>query len=408
MNGKIQIVGVGPGHSAYLSPAALTAIRGCDLLVGGQRNLEAFSNCGKAMIVIEGDLEQLCEELCRRAVGQKVAVLVSGDPGIFSIQKLLRRKLVNWEIETIPGISSLQYFCAKLGVGWDDLRIVTMHGRDAVDLVREVRTHAKVCVFTGGENSPNVLCRRLRAAEIGQARVTVGERLSYPEERIVRGDLDQIGALKFDNLAIMLIEQAFLAGPDREGLAGWGLPDECFIRGATPMTKEEVRAVALAKLRLRKNDIVYDIGAGTGSVTVEAALRCRGGSIYAIERDPAALALIAQNVNQFGLINVRMITGAAPAALEGLPEPDRIFIGGSGGQLAAIITQLGNYQKPCRVVVNAVTLETTVEAMESLTANGFSAVEAVNIAISRSHPVGVKHLMQALNPVTIISAEKEA
>jgi precorrin-6Y C5,15-methyltransferase (decarboxylating) len=405
LNGKIQIVGVGPGAAAYLTPAALAAIRGCDVLAGGPRNLEPFRDFGKEIIAIDGNLERLGVDLSRQAGTKKVVVLVSGDPGIFSIQKLLRRQFAAWEIETIPGISALQYFCGKLGIGWDDLRIVSLHARDTVDLAAEIRTYARVCVFTGGMNSPGAICRRLQAAGIDQVRVTVGERLSYPEERIIRGDLGRIGALEFDSLALMLIERTVPVESTRLDLPIPGLPDEYFVRGgAVPMTREEVRAVVISKLRLRNNDIVYDIGAGTGSVTVEAALRCRGGLVCAIERDPAAAALVSQNVGQFGLTNVRVITGTAPAALVGLPEPNRIFIGGSDGKLPEMITQFRNYQKAFRVVAAAVTLETAVEALESFADNGFTAVEAVNLAISRSQPVGGKHLMKASNPVTIISA----
>jgi precorrin-6Y C5,15-methyltransferase (decarboxylating) len=408
---KIYIVGMGPGNQDFILPVAQKVIESCDVLIGGKRNLEPFRDLAdtsvhQELIEIDHNPESVSGYLAQYTGSKKIAVLVTGDPGIYSLQKLLRQKLTGIEIETIPGISSLQYFCAKLGMSWENLRVISLHGRNGGNLADELSVHRKICVFTGGNNSPDSICRELQALTPGKFMVTVGEKLSYPDERIFKGDLEQIGGMRFAPLAIMLIEQETAA--DCSPLETSGLPDHCFVRGDVPMTKEEIRAVSLSKLRLRMNDIVYDIGAGTGAVTIEAALRCQNGRVYALEKNPVALALILENLRRFGVTNARAIQGEAPAVLAGLPEPDRVFIGGTGGKLPEIVKQLGNLPKPFRVVINSVTLETTAAALDSLAQNGFRHIETVTVNIARSQPAGGKQIMKAMNPVTVISAEKGA
>jgi len=406
VNGKLSIVGLGPGNQEFLLPVSLKVINDSDILIGGKRNLEPFRDLNKELVEIDHNLELLYDYIVRQAATKKIAVLVSGDPGIFSIQKLLRQKIPGIEIETLPGLSALQYFCGKLGINWDDLRIVSLHGRNTVNLADELCIHPRICVFTGGINSPDAICRRLNAFNTGNVMVTVGERLSYPEERIIKGDLERISGMEFGPLTMMLLERETVVATDGNGFETSGWPDDFFTRGETPITKEEIRAVSLAKLRLRLADIVYDIGAGTGSVTVETAWRCKNGWVYALEKNPQAGRLVLDNVRRFGLANVQVVNGEAPAALAGLPEPDRVFIGGSGGKLPEIVAWLSGLKKGLRVVINSVTLETTGAALASLTKNGFDHLETVTVSIARSRQAGAKHFMKAVNPVTIISAEK--
>jgi precorrin-6Y C5,15-methyltransferase (decarboxylating) CbiT subunit len=185
-----------------------------------------------------------------------------------------------------------------------------------------------------------------------------------------------------------------------------GLPDDLFIRGGVPMTKEEVRAITLAKARLAPSQIIWDIGAGTGSLSVEAALLASGGSVYAVERLAEGIGLIEQNRAAFSLDNLFVVQGEAPAALISLPDPDRVLIGGSGGKTAEIIEVVASRLKPGgRVVVNAVTLETAAEALGALK-RFFDQAEAVQVSIARTMRAGNKHLLKSLNPVTVISAEK--
>ncbi len=186
-----------------------------------------------------------------------------------------------------------------------------------------------------------------------------------------------------------------------------GIPDECFTRGKVPMTGAEVRAVSLSKLALNVDSIVYDIGAGTGSVTVEAALTAGAGMVYAIERKPAAQALIRENIKKFGIANSRLVTGEAPGCLSPLPAPDRVFIGGSGGNLREIIEFIDHrLDKRGRVVMNAVTVESVYNGILLLEEKGYQ-VGAVNVSCSRLRKTGEFHMWQAGSPVTVIWGVKE-
>ena len=188
-----------------------------------------------------------------------------------------------------------------------------------------------------------------------------------------------------------------------------GLPDSSFIRGDVPMTKEEIRALTLCKAKIGPQDIVYDIGAGTGSISVEAALLAYSGRVYAIERDSSGIALITANTTKFGLTNVELVQGEAPAVLKGLPVPEVVIIGGSGGKLAQILDiccmrlRVGG-----KIIINAVTLETLCSAQQYFAACEGFLLDVTCVSITKAVPIGTIHLFRAHNPVYIIVAAKEA
>ncbi len=187
-----------------------------------------------------------------------------------------------------------------------------------------------------------------------------------------------------------------------------GISDELFVRGNVPMTKEEVRVITLAKARLAPNHVVWDIGAGTGSLSVEAALQATGGFVYAVERSPAGIHLIQSNMKAFGLDNLKIIEGVAPEALDELPNPDRVFVGGSGGHLTGILESVYQRLLPGgRIIVNTITLETASHALELLQ-QFYGDVDAVQISVARVVKAGASHLLKGMNPVTVLSAEKRA
>jgi precorrin-6Y C5,15-methyltransferase (decarboxylating) len=408
MDGKIDLVGVGPGDPRWLTQAAVRIIEASDLLIGGARNLEPFQYLHKATLTIGNNLEAVCQTIAADCRSQKITVLASGDPGLFSICQTLKRNLPGLTIAVAPGISSLQYFCNKLGIAWDDLQIVSLHGRGQLNLAAEIRQHQRVCVFTDAQHPPQAICRELQTYGLPEVRVSVGENLSYPEEQLVTGTLAEMIQSKFGGLCLMLLEKQ-ASGTERWPYLTPGIPDADFIRDAapmTPMTKEEARAVTLAKLRLRRDSTVFDIGAGTGSVSVECALLAPAGQVYAIERNPAALKLLAANRERFGAANLTIVPGIAPEILTQLPLPDRVFIGGTGGNLQPMIEWLSGLPTKPRIVLNAVTLETTYLAMEAFKSAGFSAIELIQLAVARSETVAGKHLLKALNPIYIISAAK--
>ena len=406
MAGKLYLIGIGPGNPEYIDPAAQKIIAASDVLIGGRRNLALFHHLDKETVAIGGQLDAIRRYILENIGTKRITVLVSGDPGLFSIAAYLKDKLDGVELEVRPGISSLQYLCAKLAQSWDDIFIISLHGREREDLAAVIAQHSKVAIFTGGGTSPDSICRKLAAGGFQNLTVTVGEALSYPEERIVSGSPEEIGNMKFHPLAIMLVENCCTTvtpGPVWDFTTA-GIPDELFIRGNVPMTKAEVRAVTLSKLRLRENSVLYDIGAGTGSVAVECGLRMKRGWVYAIEKAPDALGLIAENAAKFGVNNLTLVPGEAPYAFAVLPQPDRVFVGGTGGCMEGILDWACRISRPCRIVANAVSIESAYEALTGLKNRGFQDIDLTCVSVARGRPAGDKHLLQALNPVYIISA----
>ena len=216
----------------------------------------------------------------------------------------------------------------------------------------QVRRHPRVFVLTGSNQTAQDVCKQLCEQGLGDAQVWVGEQLSYPQERILSGTAEQLAQQSFDPLAVMLIEHPVAPARDYPPL---GLDDSEFLRATTekpvPMTKQEIRAVALSKLRITRDACVYDIGAGTGSVTVEAALIANGGRVYAVEKNPQALSQLQENLTHFGLNNVQVVAGAAPQAMQPLPAPDFVFVGGQATSGAGLSTEIGDYpdqRRPCQ------------------------------------------------------------
>ena len=281
MANKLYVLGMGPGDKELVCPAAEKIIDQSDVIIGGKRNLQNYSHLNKEKLVVGNNLEEISAFISENIGNKVISILASGDPGIFSIMEYLKNKLEDQEIEVIPGISSFQYLCAKLNLSWHDVLITSLHGREQEDLINTLRNNKKVMLFTGGTSSPQGICRKLIENGLNDVKITVGENLSYPEERIITGKPEDIIKLKFESLSIMLVQNEAI---DKDLNDVWsyttaGIPDELFIRGEVPMTKEEVRAVTLSKLRLKEGHTVYDIGAGTGSVSIECGFKCRKGKI---------------------------------------------------------------------------------------------------------------------------------
>jgi precorrin-6Y C5,15-methyltransferase (decarboxylating) len=338
---------------------------------------------------------------CR--AGIRAAVIVSGDPGVFSLLAALKRRLGDENLTVVPGVSALQAFCAALGEAWQDSRVLSGHGRILSEnaLAYTVRTNASVVVFCDAERSPAWVCATLVRAGLPDTSVAVGERLGYADERVTIGAPGDLARGGYDALSM-----ARVLNPDPEPAGPRvGMPDDAFIRGKTPMTKREIRAGIASALRLRPDALVWDIGAGTGSVTIESALQCPFGDVYAVERDAGAIELIRRNIERFHALNVHVVEGSAPDALAGLPAPTHVFIGGSGGGCGAIIDSLRRLDAPFRLAATAVTLETAHELLAAL--SDWHGVEAAQLAVSRLELVGGCHMFRARNPVFIISADWE-
>lgn len=406
---KVTIIGAGPGNPDLLSRAALDAIDIADVVIGAHRALVGIDvppDVVRCELVKTADI---VAALTDAALWQRAVVVMTGDVGLFSGARRLVEALsgdARVDVRIIPGISSASYLAARLARPWQDWRFASAHGV-ACDIVAEAERAGELFLVTSGGEDPSRLSGELVQAGFGDARVTVAERLSYPDERITCATASEIAGQTFDDLNVMLIEFAGGAGSpanSRWPYASSGIPDELFIRGDVPMTKQEVRAVALAKLRLTATDTVWDVGAGTGSVSIEAALVARAGSVWAVERNVAGVQLIRENADAFGCGNVHAVPGVAPEALAKLPVPDAVFVGGSAGELPSIVEAALEKNSQVRLCVPCVTVETLTEACALLSGSRFKGFEACQVSAARAETVGSHHLMKAQNPVFLVSA----
>lgn len=403
---KVTIIGVGPGNPDLLSCAALDAIGIADVVIGAHRALVGIDvppDVVRCELVKTADI---VAALTDAASWQRAVVVMTGDVGLFSGARRLVEALsggAQVDVRIIPGISSASYLAARLARPWQDWRFASAHGV-ACDIVAEAERAGELFLVTSGGEDPSRLSGELVQAGFGDARVTVAERLSYPDERITCATASEIAGQTFDDLNVMLIEFAGGAASSRWPYASSGIPDELFIRGDVPMTKQEVRAVALAKLRLTATDTVWDVGAGTGSVSIEAALVARAGSVWAVERNAAGVRLIRENADAFGCGNVHAVPGVAPEALAKLPVPDAVFVGGSAGELPSIVEAALEKNSQVRLCVPCVTVETLTEACALLSGSRFKGFEACQVSAARAEAVGSHHLMKAQNPVFLVSA----
>lgn len=394
---KVNIVGMGMGYGSTLTCEAKEILHLSDIVIGAERLINTLpKECG-AIRLAAVKAEEIIELIEKNSMVDSICVLMSGDIGFYSGAKKLLALLKEYEVRLIPGISSVQYFAAKLGRPWQEWKLVSAHGKEC-DVLGLVRRNRESFFLTGGVWGVRELCCQLRDAGLGDCLVAIGERLGSINERIVTGTAAELVKSKFDNLAVMLVEN-----PNPFKTVSCGLADDIFMRGNIPMTKSEVRSVILSKLRLSDSDLVYDVGAGTGSVAVEAALLMKNGHVYAFEREPEGCYLIEENAKKLGASNLTCIRGQAPASFVGLPLPDAAFIGGSGGELVNILEYLLKVNPSVRLVISAVTLETLAQVTAAFTRLPIHNIEIVQIAVSRAELLGEYHLMRGQNPVFILS-----
>ena len=373
---KITLVGMGSGLPGSLTAQGLQALQTAGLILGAKRLLQNLPDgCTpnrKPIYLPDEVLACLQAEPCQTA-----ALVYSGDTGFYSGAAALVPKLraQGTEVTVLPGISSVQLLAAALGRPWQNWHLVSAHGC-ACAPAAECRSDRPTFYLTGGRNaSPAALCEILAAAGFGAVQATVGENLGTPQQKVITDTVQTLAGGSFAPLSVLLVEPCPKPQPRVPGL-----PDEAFIRGKTPMTKQEVRAAALAKLAVPM------------------------GQVYAVECDADACTLVRQNQAKFAASNLTLIAGKAPEALQNLPAPDAVFIGGSKGNMQAIVDAALAANPQTRLCIAAIALETLQQSIAALAAHGLAA-QVTQIAVSRSKAAGSLHLMMANNPVFLIVRE---
>ncbi len=387
---QVYIIGIGMGNPQNMTAEAIEAIESSEVVIGAKRIADAAAPKGKE-VIYEYRAEEI-KEFIENRFYRKIAVVFSGDVCLYSGAKELTDILDNCDVRVIQGISSVSYLASKMGISWADSRVVSMHGREC-DIVREVSENRSVFVLTGGNTKE--ICMELTDNGLGNVKLCIGERLSYYDEKITAGYAKDLVNGSFDALSTMYIEN------DSCGTAlEIGIDDDEFIRGNVPMTKSEVRACVISALKLRSGYTVYDIGAGTGSVTVEAAGFVH--KVYAIECNTEGCELIRQNCIKFGRGNVEIINGYAEDVIDSLPKPDCVFIGGTKGKLNEILDKIAK-KGDTHIVMTAVSVETVYKALEYFRENNAAETELKQINAARGKGVGGLTMLMSENPVFILS-----
>ncbi|HQS01523.1 MAG TPA: precorrin-6y C5,15-methyltransferase (decarboxylating) subunit CbiE [Polaromonas sp.] len=419
---KCRIIGVLDDGVNSLSQSALTHLKAAQLVIGGARTLQLLA----AHIApdaqqrdLTGALSQVPEWIrAAQAAGQRVVVLATGDPLCHGIAAYLASRLCIEAIEVLPNVSTLQLACARLGLPWQDMKFSSVHSKDAGDwvagsdpghglyaLLRDIRQHDRLAVLTSPDNTPDRIARMLVTEGLADDfEMAVAERLCQPEERVVSGlSIAAAASIPFADPNVVLLWRTTLRAPQ----VLFGLPDASFEQRHPEkglITKNEVRAVSLARMQLRADSVVWDIGAGSGSVGLEAARLCRQGHVYAIEKNADDSAIVQRNRMAMGISNHTLVHGKAPEGLAAWADPDAVFIGGSGGELAELIVLALQRLKPQGwLVMNFVTLENLGTAVETLKTLG-AAWDVLQLQASRSKPILHMNRMAAENPVWIVCA----
>ena len=420
----LQVIGIGPGRPEWLPPAITELVKHCDVLIGGSMALKLFPDFTGHQYCLSGDLTSSIAVI-KNALLEKnaVGVLVSGDPGFFSFLPRLKKEFPEERIDVYPGISSLQFAFARAGLPWQEATFASVHGRE-LSVLPQVITRP-TAVLTGGENTPQKIAQ-LYLERGYNPHISIGNALAYPEEYWATMDAEHLAQEKtlLKNAIVILYpamgqdtEQDFKHDSKQNTIQNKqqstkqgigcriGIPDEEFLRGKVPRTKAEIRVQVLAKAQISKYDRVLDIGAGTGSISIEAAGLASEGVVYAIEHNPEAQELILANQRKFGVSNLHLIPGAAPDVFGELPPVDVCIIGGSNGRLAEILKTVP-LVKGGRIVITAVTIETVAQGLKLLTDLNYQNIDTVSIQAVRWKAVQTLHMAQALNPIFIISARK--
>ncbi|MBC8275446.1 MAG: precorrin-6y C5,15-methyltransferase (decarboxylating) subunit CbiE [Chloroflexi bacterium] len=405
---KVYVIGVAPNGASSLLPEARQLVNRAEIIIGGKRLLDMFPSLTGERITIRNNLAEVTDLIKKNLRHKRMVVLASGDPNFYGIASYLTGKLGKDIVEIIPNVSAMQMAFARIKKSWEDAVFASVHSRPIEDIVETVRLNNKIGIFTDDEHTPAMIARVLLEHGVDGYQAYVCQNLGREDEKVIETDLYGLRQTECSPLNILILLRVRQKKPTGGALCPrlLGIPDEKFHQRRPKeglITKQEVRAVSLAKMRLTDESVLWDIGAGSGAVSIEASFLARKGRIYAIEKNNADVAIIKKNLQKFHVPNVEVVHTFAPDGLDKLPEPTAAFIGGSGGKMEEILDLLCHRLKPDgRIVINIVALENLNAAVNALKARGFMTdVTLVNVARS----TGVIELtrLEALNPVFVVT-----
>jgi len=407
---KVHIVGIGDDGVEGMTAQARRLVEAADVLVGPESCATLVPAAIRGRLVSAANLEELVERI-EAAGSKRVVVLASGDPLFYGTARYVCSKLGKDRFEVVPHVSSMQLAFARVKESWEDAFLANLSGQSIERVVDRVRSSETAGLFTSDQWPAPAVARALLDEGIDYFQAYVCENLGSPDERVTQGSLADIAKDSFATPNVMiLVRKARVADkPGQVGTRMFGNPDECFLQSRPKrglLTPAEVRSLALAELQLRPTSEVWDVGAGSGSVGLEAARIARDGRVHAIEMDPDDHALIRENAARFGVMNLNPVLGRAPEAWASLPDPDAIYVGGSGRDVAMLVDQAWSRLKPGGRLVTACNSIENLAAMHTLlrSRSNDAAYWMVNIAR------GIEQLdrirFEAINPIFLIAATK--
>jgi len=422
---KVQVIGIGfrpldmrAGRSLLNSDVVLVN----DRLLGVFKNYVEYEGV-RDRIITHGSVYETLDYIADNYQTKKIALIAAGDPMFFGIGRLVIERLGKDAVEVYPDLSSIQIAFSRIRETSNNALLISLHGgpdpekrrkleHELADVPGLLKRYNKIAILTDKVNSPETIAETLCKGEMtSPLQMHVCEKLGYDDEKVTEGSPEEISKMSFvhPNVVIIISAEAGKRGSGEVGawraMPVFGLKEDEIQHSRGLITKDEVRAVAIHKLRLPRTGVLWDIGAGSGSVSIEAAVLCPDLKVYAIEKDEDQIANIRENKNRYTTGNIEIVGGHAPEALLQLPAPDRAFIGGSGGRLNDIVDYINEKMPSGIAVINAATIETLNEAVQSLERNGFR-VDVTEISVSRSKSIGGKRHMSALNPIFVVTGER--
>jgi precorrin-6B C5,15-methyltransferase / cobalt-precorrin-6B C5,C15-methyltransferase len=409
---KIHIVGIGSDGPVGLTTRGRTLLAAADVVLGSDSVLDLLSEIPAQRVRLGADLQEMVGFLTANLGRKRMVIVAGGDPLFYGVARYLCEKLGKEHFEVLPHVSSMQLAFARVKESWEEAYLTNLATHPLDSVLDRIRTAELVGLFTSENETPAAIARTLLVRGLDYFRAYVCENLAAPDERVTQGELTDLQDMEFAPLNVMILKRK-PGRPDQAARGSrfrlFGNPDDFFAQSQPKsglITQAEVRAIALAQMNLFPNSVVWDVGAGSGSVAIEAAQVAHLGMVYAIEQDVADYHLIVANAQSFGVFNLKAIHGAAPGVFAGLPAPDAIFVGGAGHEVARMLeTAYAALRPGGRMVVNVATLEmlgATYGALKSLASPLH--VSLVNIAR------GVEQLetlrFEAVNPTFLLAVSK--